>query len=444
MKVTTILATTATFLLASCAAQPGDLIRGWRENFAEYNVSIVFPPRESFQIGDVYMNYSVDQLPQGQLLQAVHVDRLPLLEEWDTYQQQQLEVPAATAYPATGLFTQPVRAGERLGTKARAGDRMSMAAFPQLEIARVRAASLGLASTGNPILAALGFSSSDDISVKVTKTEQMSVPLRAIQIPFAAWQLRAEQEGSAEGAAICEAYAEMRRRLIIEGVKDPFIVITVPTEVYYTRGLNYSTLKGSAFNAQARAILNATAELSALVDQVEEEGGGNGGEENGTPSRAPERDTQAGEAAPTTAATLSRRQLQELQANVDELQRNIGGFGAGGGELSVSVSDAFGVSLNEDFARPLAFGYRSMTYNAEPIVNALNCDDRIVTVPSGVGPGNLAPETDEAPHTSNAPQHGDEVNSEPTSQNEVDIGEAAGIADGSVAPASKLPAETTQ
>lgn len=382
--------------LGGCAAdKPGALVRSWSDNFNEYGIDVIFPPREDFQIGDVYVNYPAGLVATGRLPFAVQADRLNLLPAWAAHQSSQLFAKPQTTYE-DGVFDQPVDDNQRIGTDPRTPNRLSLAAFPQLEIARVSAASLGLGATGSPLLAALGFSSSDEVSVKVTKTEQMSLPLRPAMARLDAWMADVRDPDSASAAkkALCIAAGQVLAELVARGVKPPVakanLVVTVPLQVYYTRGLQYSTLESRATQVQASAILDDAATLDTLVKAISDQNGeqpappaGEGAEAAPAPAATPA-PAPAPDQDPTQPGVITRAQLEELQRTVDSLSTQVGGFGAGGGAVNVRAASALGVSLTEDFQRPLAFGWRGVKFKADAFLTGKDCElDMGVGRPSG-------------------------------------------------------------
>lgn len=326
------------------------MLRSWVANFREYNINAVFPLRESLQPGDIFVVVSnVDPGP-GVPPQAIHIDSLNLSRAWTGFAAGRMELPADRRLLQAGeVFSQPDGSAQTRPLPAAAPasvNRPRLAAFPDLEIARTTAASLGIGATGNPILAALGLSSSNEISVKVAKVEHVALPVAWVYPELNAWFRSVERPDPSYPVAfqaLCIGAEAMQAVLRGRGISGPqaadAVRVGVVTEVFAAREVSYTALDQVAGSATASAILDSTAELSRLVGT--------------TPAPA--------QGAASTGAIDPALQAR-LQAEVDRIRREVAGFNGGGGSFSIVSAAGQRVALVQRFERPLVFGWRGVLF----------------------------------------------------------------------------------
>lgn len=344
--------TVALVLLAGCAPPPsGSMIRSWVTNFGEYNINVVFPMREAVQPGDVFLVHAPLELGPGTPPQAIHVDSLNLINAWEAFAPTRMELPPDTREVKEGApFSQPVGTPQTRPLPVEAPsslNRPRLAAFPELQIARTTAASLGLATSGSPLLAALGLSSSNEISVRVEMVEHVAMPLARVFPEINAWMSAVDEPSALYPVAFqaaCTAADAMAGELVRRGISpdraSAALRIGFVTEIFTARAVSYTALDQTAGAASASAILGSTAELSRLVGDAR-------------PDPVPGA-TGTGQMDP---------QLQvRLASEVERIRREVGGLGGGSGSFTVRSAAGQRVALVQRFERPLVFGWRGILF----------------------------------------------------------------------------------
>lgn len=400
---------------------PGYVAQQWSVNTSQLGIYPLFPPRERFFPGDIYVvpvasDKTIAKLPgKYYVIRPIRYDHVdihtllnneqsapivfPKTQDWNDVDGNQFKAEPFQEYPS-------------------AQNRMnSVVVFPGFTFASSKGGALGLnIPTGTwGASGVFGRESDYTVAYSVPNAEMVSIPLREAIPEFKKYRAALGGDGRAMtdlrwltdsmGTRINNLASKIEFR-DFSSLKPAVVMVT---DVYYTRRLNVTITSEKGFNLSASATLTQLVNLSEQAKAIEAALGklepatvGNGGatqpakegtkgavSENvkgtdsttaGAKGAAAESGTGADstvgskaanqsasgkpQVAQTDAYTSAKAQLDTLKNNINEMTKSFlpGVPGAKGTIISATSA---GISLEQVFPYPVAIGYSAIVCNAD-------------------------------------------------------------------------------
>lgn len=396
MRKAMVIAST-TLLLVGCGgySKPGFVADEWAKSMSEFAIYPVYPPREDIQVGDVYVAWRPKAAPGGG---DGGNFRRPMI--WMT---SLLGKYGVTDFSAVSVFykqrpnfpaTPDRQAGQSAADTALpeaivpndgdifaggSSDRLRLVQFPAFNIAHLTQAQLGAVGPLGVVETLLGanYASDYSLSVSVPNGAAASYALPGIEVErlLRAYckltNQKAEEDGTSSPgttATTDATFEEVVRRFgammhdtprdekDVAATAEGEAVMMVITEVFYSRALDYTLHSSSSFGA----ILQAKV---ARVDQLRQIISGLQTEKSKTDTTANDPNTSAGDKAKAlTEGRSLDTQIQNNQRELAALQAELESTLVPGVKGKVVSASERGIKLEAEFSRPVAIGYRALTY----------------------------------------------------------------------------------
>ncbi len=421
-----LMAGAAALALTGCGdnVKPGFVAKQWAGEMRELQINPVFPPREDFQVGDIYL----PAVPQDKVDQAFdEKGYLPIsvwlmeaggdgaaasklktfYEDRSTYPQtskavvdavQQASEPEsgnggqgsggsgddnASGSELSGPVPQPVLdcadvaggSGDSCniftGNEKTKMRRMRIVGFPTFLSTTITQGNLSAFVPVEAFSAALGldFGDIEKVSVNVPVAESVGLPA-VTALELAETSLRDSKGQLCAGMKNGEPMGRIRALLPdgqrVDGKFPPSFHALVVSEVFYTRAIEISIETQQSFGLGARLQTLApssggTAAQAGQAAQQADTQNQSGTQDGNTDSTAPASGSGSGTQQQTVPGAVET--LKRLRQSTSDLPS------APGGSLQiVSVSDG-NVGMRRMFDRPIAIGYRGLSLQ----VNPANC-----------------------------------------------------------------------
>jgi hypothetical protein len=354
----------AAVLAAGCATQPGFVAKEWAKNIRELGVYPVFPPREDFQVGDVYL---APTTPEREAAAVAKADYLPIgvwigrrqrtLEEISTFYATRPEFPKTTTGVASAagsisqnpfqIVPEPESSGSTFwGTVASDGSlssgnnkRLRLVGFPEFLSTSYSGFDLSGLIPVDALQIAFGATATDvkSVSLKVPVAASYGLPAALVVEPLiGAGKLKVTELGIGS--------IEDMKRYVPDGQKkdgaDPdFVYVDIITEVFLARAIDIEIAFQSSFGARVGTPSGGSASGT-------QPGVGDAGASGG-----PSGSAGTSKPAPATAQDLAT----QSQERANELFKR---YSAPGATLGVVAASAGGVTMRRTYERPMAIGYR--------------------------------------------------------------------------------------
>ncbi|HIE9100997.1 TPA: hypothetical protein ACXP61_003533 [Klebsiella pneumoniae] len=379
-------------IVTGCAEtqEPGIVAQEWAKNTRQLNIFPLFPPRERFYPGDVYIfpfisPKMVDKVPtkfytikpirftrfdvSDLLEQEQAIPTMPETKEWETLGNAQSRIGAFVSYPSAE------------------SRQNGIIAFPGYSFASVSDVSLGLGTVTSAIAQKLSFASSSrrNITFSIPYAEVISLDFSSSMDKFLLYK------STVDGYETSKLqYLKKRMELLIDNLLDgannkygitPGIVFV--TDVYYARSINVTITSADGFSASESASLAKFTALSsrreALVTKlnaISEQNRsllakpGNKEESNGKPSTPDQNAT--GVTPPEKTNSTPEMDSLASEINALDLQLKILSQSVAPDTLGFTgnVTRASGNSLtiNQVFKYPVAIGYNGITMPVQDFI----------------------------------------------------------------------------
>jgi len=395
-------------ILSACAGTPpkGFVADQWGDNLAELGIFPVFPPREDFQVGDVYFAIN-DRQPNRVRRPLIWFDSVNVVEAADTFYRQRPSFPAFTDPPQNNGGPQTADAGlpafvpqptnqDPIFASGSRANRLRLAQFPGFNVANLTYADLGVAAPVSGINALLGLSGSNEtvLTVAVPQAESYALPAgEALRLLIA--------RCTAQSGYYSRATMNFFKGMFPPANEPPYLIYI--TEVFYARSLDYFFSGADAVALAAAATLPDLGALSAGLKDLAQAavnaaaqtapsgppssqpsgaGAGTGGTTTGAGS-------DGGAPRQPTPADLAQR-ARSLAERAEAMQSAAAGLPAPGIRAAVRAAGSRGITLRQTFERPIAIGFRGLTLTPA----ALSADGKqacnFVAAPSAE-PGDVMP-----------------------------------------------------
>lgn len=352
--------------LAGCASSkpvPGIVAQEWSSNTRQLAINPLFPPRERFYPGDLYIApYFADvsqdsSAPHNYLLRSHRFDHVDLSAAL-AQEQAIAPLPALSTYKdETGkdVSTWPLNPYPASGGRVN-----GLVAFPGFTFASASSSQLGanISNGGWGGLFGGGREAHYTVSYSVPAAEYISVPMRAAMAAF--WRYRAGLDK--RSLSDLQMLADTVRPV---GKTRGRTVLVFPNEVYYARAIDVTVAADDASSANLSAVTLGMVEMSERQAKLQAELD----KLRGTPAAAP----AAGSAA-AAASAQQQSKIDSLKSQIDALQTRIDQTARSvipsvpGVTGSVTRSSAQGVTLRQTFHYPVAIGYRGVEFDTDQLV----------------------------------------------------------------------------
>ncbi|QBM21666.1 hypothetical protein E1B03_04205 [Citrobacter arsenatis] len=356
--------TSCVMMVVSCSSnKPGVVAQEWSKNTSQLGIYPLYPPRERFFPGDIYIvpiasDRTINRLPaKYYMIRPLRYDHVDMSKELSN-EQQVMELPLTGTMPdGKGGNSIPEPFYPYPESKKRIN---GVVAFPGFTFASSTEGALGInVPTGAwGIAGGAGGKANYTVSYSVPNAEMISIDLR-----------RALQK-----------YREYRHSLSINNIYDLYYLqevmnaringlrsrdsqysdlkpgIVFVTDVYYTRRINVSITSDKGFSMQGSATVARLVELSKQAQDIENElvkikpSVGGSGSSGGSSGSTPE--NQNGQSLQT--------QLTALQKSMYQLAQSMTPSAPGASGTVTSVS-SMGVSMVQTFPYPVAIGYSAIS-----------------------------------------------------------------------------------
>ncbi|HEV7369376.1 hypothetical protein [Arenibaculum sp.] len=346
-------------LLAGCGVtrDPGFVAREWDSSMRELNIYPLFPPREDVQVGDLYVVLAdakdgpqdIDYGTPG-----IWLDSLLTRDLVEAFYDARANLPQGLP-AALGPDGNPVAAGGSAVTPTplsqvvsatppdnayRSADplgRLRLVQFPAFSLALLDESQIGLAAPSllGGLLGGIGDSDDLNLSLSVPQAESYALPANAL-IDLLQKQCAAGKP-VIDPARVALAGDMLRRPGDATGTP----VLTVISEVFYTRTLDYTFSRQSGFGIGAAAGSAAT-------------------------GSQPVPGTDTGSTTDTAAGTDIEARLAALETQVNGTVSAAGGQTLPGARGSITFAGDRSIRLSQSFERPIAIGYRALFVRTLP------------------------------------------------------------------------------
>lgn len=341
----------------------GYVAKNWQNNMRELGVYPIFPPREDFFVGDVYLSAPGFGCQTGFLQIGQHIGYVNLSNEIVAHQKLRPDLPitgtgqsaylnwafGTTQTGAPPPVTQPSSSSGAL-TLPTSVNRLRLVAFPDFASASYKGGNLSaLIPTEIPILAGLGITGEniETVVFRVPLAESIGLPAPVAFNEVAktdAIKSIFKDETSLQRYLPSEpcdpALSRQRTAARAENSK---AVVTVVSEVYYARALDISISLKSKFGADIKAALsdaNASAVLQKLIDA----------------------NRSALAASPPAAVVPAgpNGSIADIAAEARAQAARNSAVSTPGVSVGIVRADSGGITMRRTFERPIAIGFRGV------------------------------------------------------------------------------------
>jgi hypothetical protein len=373
------------FVFVSCTtpAPPGTAVREWSCKIRELQIQPIFPPREDFAVGDIYIvsqgkeqyksaaEYCKSKTQGDFVPTAVHLGQLPDVDKAiDDYYQLRLDLPSSPSSFGADVkapaYRIPQSSSPSLFTSSDRR-RLRAVAFPDFMSIKVTGFDVGAIAPILGVLSPIGFGSEsvESISISVPAAESYGVPTAILSDTMnnsVTWlspnknnnscvKELAVQVGKSKKVAV--AVAELARL----GAPDSSgaFEIAMISEVFYARSIDTSL----SFKSSVAAGLNRNRGSQPSSDDM--------------PSIPNLTFATSGAAVsnPAPGEVNARAAMNAVAASIMDQLASRGGLP--GVSLSARVSSGHGIGLTRTFDRPVAIGYRAIYTQFEPLASDPGC-----------------------------------------------------------------------
>lgn len=393
------------FVLSSCAnpAGSGMVARQWAAEMRELQINVVFPPREDFYVGDIFImpppiNYNTILKDKGYLPISVLGASADVQTELDTYYKSRSSFPITTSnsvtlpgqdaapqdsiVPQSALncnadSTQP-SPNCSIFTNDNAKDlsRLRLVAFPDFMKATITAVDLAAFIPTEAFTGKLGamFSNARSLSLKIPVAESVSLPLVD---GFNKYKGKSKEICKIMRNVVTTGGDPVPALRAADDDKGRALRLIAVTEVFYTRTIDISVVLNSSAGfgadltitdpkALAQPAAQPPAQTPAQIpaqapEQVTKQPGDTSTASPGDiDTQIGKIDTQIksaqGSSAPGGSISYIYTQIGEINTQIKSAQ----GRSAPGGSFSVISASQGQIGMRRTFERPLAIGYRGV------------------------------------------------------------------------------------
>ncbi|HBR9619909.1 hypothetical protein JNS61_25270 [Klebsiella pneumoniae] len=378
-------------VVSGCAEtqEPGIVAQEWAKNTRQLNIFPLFPPRERFYPGDVYIFPFVspkmtEKVPSK--FYTIKPIRFTRFDVSDILEKEQTIPTMPQTKDWESLGSAESRAGAFVSYPSTDSRQNGVIAFPGYSFASVSDVSLGLGTVTSAIAQTFSFASSSkrNITFSVPYAEVISMDISSSMDKFLLYKASVDKNETSK-----LQYLEGQMQLLIDNLLDgsknkygisPGIVFV--TDVYYARSINVTITSANGVSASESATLakltTLTTKRQTLVDKLNELKS-----QNKTLSPKP---ASNGAATPDQTKTEQDSSVGAVSSNIntaeiDSLASEINALDIQLKTLSQSIlPDTLGftgsitrasgnsVTLKQVFKYPVAIGYNGITMPVQSFI----------------------------------------------------------------------------
>lgn len=327
----------------------------WAGNVRTLHIDPVYPPREDFQAGDLFLakvRIAGDAPGVGDRV-SLHVGYIDLTAEIKAHYARRIRFPKTAEKPDQGkVWQQSASAADVFSPSAH--DSLPIVRFPGFTLARINRVQGGASLPFKFFSAVFGGAKVDEetVTLSVPAAESYGLPAAAA---YRKYVDICYKSADATKPPQCDPRVLWFLRNSLPGGYDPKIdtmTLVLVTEVFYAREIDYSFGAGSGFGFNADLVLRlqSLVEAHKLASSIRTDGAppkqssGEGAATGGTKT------------TPGTAPPEYTRLLEQIDSALK------GGGDFPGASLSVLSLSTRGITLRQTFPRPVAIGYRSIRF----------------------------------------------------------------------------------
>jgi hypothetical protein len=339
-------------LLTRPSPQPlslADVEKQWRNAVSRYGIEPVFPPEEDFAVGDLFVevvddtdpDQSVTRVQSSFRSRSVKVDHIDVREQLEKLY---------SIVPVFGDVAPIAAPGAPPGLFEGVRHALPIAALPDVNASNAAAAGAGGGLTGG-LLGIFGFAGSSQAQEKTAFRSMVTYGLTSVPAEKA---LDEYCDDPTTKHNCTEAVARRHLRSIVGPRADAqYVDPQNPLKSKYALTIRFFMVSRVYLTS---GIVNQT-QLARAVG-----GGGTLSLDPGAsqPGTAAVQTTPAASGGDTAAATPAA-----VQQRLDALEKQVNGLRQGGAASYASSYDR-GFAMDQTFARPVAIGFRSVTYDLKP------------------------------------------------------------------------------
>lgn len=343
-------------LLTGCSSFEGELSRKYTEAARKLGINAVYPPREEFQIGDIYLVSSKPNDPDSAVsIWLGTADEFRLRANAFLDSRVGFQGTAVTSNDTTSANARPLLAQEDMfepGVTTRDQHRivsLPITGFPSIKMQAATTASTGL--VGAMASLGLGVSTQTTVSLDFNDVRTYRVP-QVLVTQEDIFRILTEYGGEKLDLGARELPLRIAAKEFLEGKRwtgDRCLQLAIVTDVYLTREIAYTyydreiAAAGMKFAEKQNTLaqVNGAPAISTVVLQ--------------TNSTDPE----------NTAAIAEALRAATTPTNT----------GASGGSFSFVSWNSLGLTFRQTYQRPVAIGWYGIQFDADPvgIANHRNC-----------------------------------------------------------------------
>lgn len=348
-------------LLSACTTSspgPGVVAKQWTSNIDQLGINAIYPPRENVYVGDAYVSYTSIKPTKGN-----HTSTNTPFEPAVWLTSVRSKAPSFYANRPSFKFAKLKYESDPDGSKIweqppdrislptkTSSDRLRLVGFPAYNFISTTAASLGLNIPGGTVGGTAGVKYAKDLKISVSAPTAESYGVPALDL----YQSFVNQ---------CESYKDFDNVIGIASndLLTPLpnnkkfkAVIILISQVFYTRSLIFSYSSKSGFGAKFTADLASLNNLTGAAASIEKNlkkltaASGSGGTGAGGAATKQQIATFESE-----SKSFRNQLLKDAKSAVPPVP---------GATASLVSATALGITLKETFGRPVAIGYRAISF----------------------------------------------------------------------------------
>ena len=349
-------------LLVGACAEPGTpdftfVAREWAKNVNALHIYPVYPPREDFQAGDLFLaRKRVDKgsVDPGERT-SLYVGHIDLTAEIKKHYAQRFRFPKTAEKSEQGkIWQQSAEANEVFGAQSHVA--LPIVRFPGFTFARLTRTQAGASLPFRFLTALFGGATIDEetVNLSVPAAESYGLPAAHAYQKYRDYCYR--HVYGEEVAPECDPSV---LRYLLSSLPGGFSperdrpVMVLVTEVFYAREIDYSFGASAGFGLEAGVLLKlkSVVEAHKVASDLR-------AKDSATPASGGTTPPDAARAAPGSPSPDYLRLLNQLETAL-KVYSAADTPGAGLSVISVSSE---GITLRQTFPRPVAIGYRSISF----------------------------------------------------------------------------------
>ncbi|EMJ7902085.1 TPA: hypothetical protein ACIJTV_005484 [Klebsiella pneumoniae] len=378
--------------VSGCAKnqEPGIVAQEWARNTRQLNIFPLFPPRERFYPGDVYIFPFVspkmtEKVPSK--FYTIKPIRFTRFDVSDILEKEQTIPTMPQTKDWESLGSAESRAGAFVSYPSTDSRQNGVIAFPGYSFASVSDVSLGLGTVTSAIAQTFSFASSSkrNITFSVPYAEVISMDISSSMDKFLLYKASVDKNETSK-----LQYLEGQMQLLIDNLLDgsknkygitPGIVFV--TDVYYARSINVTITSANGISASESATLakltTLTNKRQTLVDKLNELKSQNKTlspkpESNGASTPDPKKPEQDSSVVAVSSNINHTAEMDSLASEINALDIQLKTLSQSilpdtlGFTGNITRASGNSVTLKQVFKYPVAIGYNGITMPVQSFI----------------------------------------------------------------------------